>query len=354
MGRIYERFVRPALFRLDPEHAHELTVKALHLAGQKPWRDMIATLVDVPRLPTRVFGIEFPNPIGLAGGFDKNCLTPRVLPYLGFGFAEIGSITPMPQAGNPRPRIFRVPEKEGIINRYGFNSLGAGVVRHNLKTCGDVGIPIFINVGANKTSVEKGVSEAIADYLSGLAFFHEYADAIVFGISSPNTPGLRALQDKEALEELSSMGQKFLQLIATKTNVPKKPLLLKFAPDMTAEQFNDALGVAHRNADGVIIANTTIHRDFLPQDYQNIAGGLSGTTECFERMILLVKQAHWAYPGLPIVAVGGINSVERAQKALKVGASLVQIYTGMIYKGPFLARDIIRGFKENPRLCLGL
>lgn len=346
MESFYKRIIRPFLFRIDAENAHKIGIIALRFAGHQSLRQIITKHTHVPYLSTRVFGIEFPNPVGIAAGFDKNGVALQGLATLGFGFITIGTITPLPQPGNPRPRVFRLVEDHGIINRYGFNSQGAVAVAENLKKCGKIGVPIFISIGKNKNTPNEN---AVDDYMKCIDFLHPYADAFECCVSSPNTPGIRDLQQREPLFQLCFALQSRLAKIADITGNKKKPLLLKVAPDLTNQQFDDILDVVSAcKIEGLIVCNTTLARpDSLQSTHKQETGGLSGTHHVFERMLFLVRYAHKKYPDLPIIAVGGIKNSENAQQALNAGASLVQILTGMIYSGPFIARDINRGIRKQ-------
>ncbi len=314
------RLIRPALFRLDPETAHERALRLAARLGRNPIaRETLRALFGVEdrRLRQTVFGIEFPNPVGLAAGYDKNAVGLQCWPALGFGFVEVGSVTARPQAGNPPPRLFRLPEQRALVNRMGFNNDGADRIARRLSST----IPVGVNVGKNR-DVE--LKDAAANYAETIRKCR--ADFYVLNVSSPNTPGLRKLQDREFLDDL----------LAGTRSVTSAPVLLKLAPDLSFEQMDEAVALAekHRLA-GFVATNTTIDHPVPPE------GGLSGAplrqraTECVRH---LRRQSR-----LPVIGVGGIFSAADAYKKIRAGASLVEVFTGLIYEGPALARDINRG-----------
>ena len=316
------RLVRPALFALSPETAHELTLAALALAPARrgPAPD--------PVLATRFAGLAFPSPVGLAAGFDKDARVWRQMLGLGFGFAEVGTLTPRPQAGNPRPRIFRLPGDAAVINRLGFNNGGLEAALPRLAQHGRLGV----NVGANKDSADR-----IADYVTGVRAVRDLAAWITLNISSPNTPGLRGLQG-DALPEL-------LAAAAEARGPGGPPLFLKVAPDLDAEQI-DAITAAALDSRlaGLIISNTTIARPpGLAGPHAAETGGLSGEPLFHPSTEILRQFARRLDGRLPLIGVGGISTAEQAYAKIRAGASAVQLYTGMIYKGPGLARQIAAG-----------
>jgi len=318
---LYQALIRPALFRFDPEAAHERALRlATRLGRSQIARDALQTLFSVAdrRLQQTVFGVDFPNPVGLAAGYDKNAVGLECWPALGFGFVEIGSVTARPQGGNPPPRLHRVPKQGALINRMGFNNDGAERIAARISSRQ---IPVGVNVGKNR-DVE--LHDAADDYANTIAKFHGRADFFVLNVSSPNTPGLRKLQGREFLDDL---------LAGIHADVP---VLLKLAPDLTFEQMDEALELVqkHRVA-GIVATNTTIDHPVPPE------GGLSGAplraraTECVRHLRRQSK--------LPIIGVGGIFSAADAYEKIRAGASLVEVWTGLIYKGPALVRDINRG-----------
>lgn len=312
----------PLLFALDAERAHRLTVRALAIAPP------LGRPADDPRLALTVAGLAFPNPVGLAPGVDKDAEAVRGWFGLGFGSVEVGTLTPLPQSGNPKPRLFRLREDRAVINRMGFNNggLDAALTRLPARRDGVLGI----NVGANKDAADR-----LADYVHGVTRAAPVADYVTINISSPNTPGLRDLQHGAALAEL---------LAATRAAAGTTPLFLKVAPDLEATQIDDiAKAAIDSRIDALIVGNTTISRPGLKSTNAGEAGGLSGAP-----LAALARQRltdfHKATGGaLPLVAVGGIDSAEEAYARILAGASLVQLYTALVYEGPGLARRITEG-----------
>jgi len=339
VNRVYA-LVKPLLFRQNPEAVHDLVMAGLEFAGQhRPLLQLIAAFCRVQdaRLGSEVFGLYFPNPIGLAAGLDKNALAVPVWPALGFGFVEIGSVTALAQPGNPKPRLFRLPQDEALINRMGFNNQGAEAVAQRLerlyKTGGKPAVPLGINLGKSKLTP---LEEAPQDYLHSLQTLWEYGDYFAVNVSSPNTPGLRQLQDRERLEELLAALTDF-----TKTQPQPKPLLLKIAPDLTWEGTDEILELAERyGLSGIIATNTTTGREGLKTPVDE-AGGLSGRPLRSRSLeVLRYLRRHTA---LPIVSVGGIFTAEDVLERLQSGAALVQLYTAFIYEGPTLLRRLCQG-----------
>jgi len=315
------------LRRLDPETAHRLTVAALRLGLGPRQREP-----EDPLLATEVWGRRFPNPLGLAAGFDKHAEAMAALLRLGFGFVEVGSITPRPQPGNPRPRVFRLPEDGAVINRYGFNSQGLEAAARRLaawragKREGLVGI----NLGKNKES-----ADAAADYVAGARRLAPFADYLVVNVSSPNTPGLRALQGRGELERL-------VAAVRAALPTPPPPLLLKIAPDLTPADLEDIAAVAlEAPLDGLIVSNTTIERPAsLRGHHRGEAGGLSGRP-LFEPSTRVLAETYRLTGGrLPLIGVGGVSSGVEAYAKLRAGASLVQLYSALVYQGPGLVARI--------------
>jgi dihydroorotate dehydrogenase len=346
MTGLYPKLVRPILFRLDPENAHQLTIQALRASGALPLlRWFVAELLGTNRLPespVRTFGLRFPNPVGLAAGYDKDGLAWRGLTALGFGHLEIGTVTPRPQAGNPRPRVFRIPDEKAIINRMGFPGLGADALRKRLQKRDRQrsNVILGINIGKNKDTPNES---AVQDYLSLLHTFAPMADYLAVNVSSPNTIGLRRLQARDLLEDLLS------QLQAANTRQPEsRPILVKIAPDLDNAALDDALGaILDSGMAGIIATNTTTSREELHSGLGKESGGLSGaplTTHSRE----MVSQIYRRTGGkLPIIGVGGIMKPEDAKRMLDAGATLVQLYSGLVYAGPGLAVDIVRALTEQ-------
>lgn len=324
---------RPLLFTLAPERAHELTLSMLDKAHKLGFMHQ-----KVAAKPVTCMGIEFPNPVGLAAGLDKNGAHIDALAALGFGFIEIGTITPRPQAGNPQPRLFRIPEAKAIINRMGFNNDGVDKLIENVKSAKFKGI-LGINIGKN---ADTPVEEAVSDYLICLEKVYNYASYITVNISSPNTKNLRSLQSGDALTELlQTLKDRQLELAEQYNHYV--PLVLKVAPDLTPEDIAFiAAQLIQFKIDGLIVTNTTLGRDGvenLPNG--NEAGGLSGapvfekSTECLRQFSKVLKGQ------IPLIGVGGILNGEQAVAKQQVGASLVQVYSGLIYTGPTLIKDCV-------------
>ena len=341
--RIYP-LLRPLIFRLDAERAHRATIRALKWAPRR----------RPPRFPaaltTSVAGIGFPSPVGLAAGFDKDAEVAEAMLGLGFGFAEVGTLTPRPQAGNPRPRLFRLAEDRAVINRMGFNNRGQADaldrLRRRDRTRGVVGV----NIGANKASIatcqgagrQDGFSEAaIADYVEGVRIMSPVADYLTVNISSPNTPGLRQLQDEGALRAL-------LSAVQEARIVGGPPIFLKVAPDLGEGEPDQIVRVAMQHGiDAIIVANTTVTRPALKSRFAGETGGLSG--EPLRALALgALRIFHSATGGtMPLIAAGGIASADDAWERIRAGASLVQLYSAMIYEGPGIARRIAGGLADK-------
>jgi dihydroorotate dehydrogenase len=318
------------LLFLDPERAHEMTLRALE-------RGIHArAAADDLRLAQTVFGLDFPNPIGMAAGFDKDARVPGALLAMGFGFTEIGTVTPRPQAGNPRPRVFRLIRERGVINRLGFNSGGHEAARARLerRPAGIVGV----NIGANKDS-----GDPAADYVTGLRVFNAAADYFTVNISSPNTPGLRDLQAPDRLNGLLSRVMRERDGMVA-AGQPRRPILVKLAPDIHDDDLPPIVECLLANkVDGAILANTTISRTEIPSSsYRQETGGLSGRP-MFRRSTRTLAKVHLLTEGeLPLVGVGGIDSGEAALEKIRAGATLIQLYTGLIYEGGGLIGRIKR------------
>lgn len=352
MGWTYDRAVKPLLFHLDPEQAHELAVHALALLGRL--QPVCALLERLTRLdpsvhrPVRCLGLEFPNAVGLAAGFDKNGFAWPAAAALGFGHVEIGTVTFHAQPGNPRPRAFRFPTEQAVINRMGFNNRGAAAMARLLARLpgpGERAIPVGINLGKSKVVP---LDQAAEDYLGSFRLLAPHADYFVVNVSSPNTPGLRELQDAAWLRPLLAA------LVAENRDMahrhhPRRPLLLKIAPDLTFPQIDAALEViAELGLDGIIATNTTLERPGALAGAQE-AGGLSGAP-LRRRSTEIINYIARATGGrLPIIGVGGIMDEAAAGEKLDAGATLVQLYTGLIYRGPFFAHDVARALAQRQR-----
>lgn len=319
-------FAGPFLRFLDAETAHNLTISALY-RGLNPFKVPPGT----PQLATKVLGLELPNPVGIAAGFDKNAEVPDQMLAMGFGFAEVGTVTPRPQDGNPRPRLFRLEDDAAVINRMGFNNEGHAAARARLVARQDNPGVVGVNIGANKASEDR-----IADYLLGLEAFHGLASYLAINVSSPNTPGLRGLQSRGELEELIG------KLMAKRTELQSTtPLVLKIAPDLGDDELDDIAAVCLATGiDGLIISNTTISRPPLKSPHRSEQGGLSGAPLFDMSTMVLAKMYRRTKGRLPLIGVGGISSGEAAWQKIRAGASLVQLYSALVYQGPKLVWDI--------------
>jgi len=332
---LYKEIVRPFLFLADPEAVHHFAMDALALFG--PLLQRFGPASD-PRLARTVFGLRFPNPVGLAAGFDKNGVALPAWQGLGFGFAEIGTITARAQPGNPKPRIFRVPESRALINRLGFNNDGCDAVAARLQRLRETtqwpSIPVGINLGKSKVTP---LTEATADYLLSFERLQHFGDYFVLNVSSPNTPGLRNLQDGPALDELLGHIQR--------RNTLGKPVVLKIAPDLEWAAIEEILALTeeHKLA-GIIATNTTIDHSSIAAEHRT-QGGLSGAPlrQRATEVVRFITQRS----NLPVIAVGGIMSADDALEKFDAGAALVQLYTGYIYEGPGLIRSICRALLKR-------
>lgn len=351
MGKYYEKLLRPIFFRRDPEHAHEQAVTALRLLGRtRPACAFLEWLNQLPAgriRPIEAFGLRFPNAVGLGAGFDKNGEAWPAAAALGFGHVEIGTITAQAQPGNPKPRVFRYPSYEAVINRMGFNNAGAAAIAErlsNLPRPGQRRIPVGINLGKSKVTP---IEEATADYLASFRLLADYADYIVLNVSSPNTPNLRQLQDESRLRELLAAITAANRTRAVDEGKQRVPVLLKIAPDLTWPQIDAVLAVIVAcGLDGIIATNTTLAR---PGYFATVneAGGLSGAPLQRRSTEVVNYIARRMQGRLPIIAVGGITDLAGAGEKMDAGATLVQIYTGMIYRGPFFAADIARALADR-------
>jgi len=318
--------IRPFAFALDAERAHRLTIQALKLVPPHRPPDLPASL------RTKVAGLDFPSPIGLAAGFDKDAEVPEQMLSLGFGFVEVGTLTPRPQEGNPKPRLFRLREDEAVINRMGFNNRGQASAFDRLQQCSHSRGIVGVNVGANKDSADR-----IADYANGVRAMATVADYLTINISSPNTPGLRQLQDEGALRELLSAVQEFR---------PAKgpPIFLKVAPDLGEGEPDQIVRVALQHGiEGLIVANTTVSRPELKSRWAGEQGGLSGAP--LKALALRALRDFRSASGgeIPLIGVGGIATAEDAWERIRAGASLLQLYSAMVYQGPDIAHRIALG-----------
>ena len=333
---MYKKIIRPILFLFPPEASHHIVVALLKIGASIPFVSWILKknfCLSPPELETIVAGIKFPNPVGVAAGFDKNALVYKEMGYLGFGFVEIGTVTPLAQPGNPKPRLFRLPVDKALINRMGFNNHGVEKIAIRLKARKS-GLVIGGNIGKNK---EVPNEKAFLDYDKCFEELFDYVDFFVVNVSSPNTPNLRSLQEKEPLTNLLSGLQGENEKHAT-----PKPIFLKIAPDLTNEQLDDIVDIVKNcKISGVIATNTTISREGLKTETTSFGnGGLSGRP-LLKRSTEVVKYLFAkSKGGFPIIASGGIHSVEDAMEKFDAGASLIELYTGFIYQGPLLVKQI--------------
>jgi dihydroorotate dehydrogenase len=330
----YQRFVRPILFSLSPEAAHDLAIRNLRTASSLPSVLRALERFKPPPKPKNVFGLTFPNPVGLAAGFDKNGVAIPAWAALGFGFVEIGTVTAKAQPGNPKPRIFRYPEQGALINRLGFNNDGADTIAARLRALRESGrwpeIPVGINIGKSKITP---IEDAVSDYLYSFRRLALLADYVVLNVSSPNTPGLRSLQEHDALEQL-------LLAIRAENQETRKPVLLKIAPDLSIAELEQIIATSEQNGiAGIIATNTTIDHSAIPPS-RDQTGGLSGIP-LREKSTEFVR-AITARTRLPVIASGGIFDAESAREKLEAGGQLLQVYTGYVYRGPGLLREISR------------
>jgi dihydroorotate dehydrogenase len=331
---MYKKIILPILFLIDPEKVHNIIFFVIKILFKIPFVKSIVGgiyLINDSRLEKTLFGIKFKNPVGLAAGFDKNAELYTELNSFGFGFIEIGTVTPKPQLGNPKKRLFRLVEDSGIINRMGFNNVGVDKVVENLKK--NKTILIGGNIGKNKITPN---TLATDDYIASFNLLFDYVDYFVVNVSSPNTPNLRDLQEKEPLKKLINS-----LFLINRTKESPKPILLKIAPDLNDNQLMDIISIVKDTGlDGIIATNTTINRENLKSDNKNETGGLSGKplTSRSTEVIKFISQN--SNKTIPIIGVGGIHSVKDALEKFDAGADLIQIYTGFIYEGPRLVRSI--------------
>jgi dihydroorotate dehydrogenase len=328
----YELFVRPLLFSLDAETAHHLTIGLLQRASHFDHALRVLKPFQASSKPKTLFGLEFPNPIGLAAGLDKNGVALPAWAALGFGFIEIGTVTAKAQPGNPKPRIFRLPQQQALINRLGFNNDGADAIAQRLAALRESGrwpaVPVGINIGKSRATP---LEQATEDYLYSFRLLRDFADYITLNISSPNTPGLRELQEPEKLSEL-------LYAIGKDAGTAPKPLVLKISPELSGAELKAILAVCEENGvSGIIATNTTLdHSSIAPQLDQT--GGLSGAP-LRDKSTALVREIN-ARSTIPVIASGGIFDAESAREKFQAGALLIQLYTGLVYRGPQLLREI--------------
>jgi len=369
MSWFYRTFARPALFAQDSEEIHDRTLRALEWASQREiFCELLSSFYAPLELPVELLGLRFPNPVGLAAGMDKQAVAVPVWPALGFGFSELGGVTWQPQPGNPAPRLFRVPADEALINRMGFNNSGAQAIARRLAEWRALGRwpghPVGINLGKSKITP---LDQAAEDYARSFRVLHPHADFFVVNVSSPNTPDVRRLQDKSALDEILAALQEAQRpapnapaselAVADQTSSPlqaPKPILVKVAPDLAFDALDEILELTGpRQIAGIVATNTTITRPEtsdpeLKRTYAE-SGGLSGRP-LRARSTEVVRHLYRQTRGnLPLIGVGGVFSAGDAWEKITAGASLVQIYTGLVYEGPATARKIVSGLREKLR-----
>jgi dihydroorotate dehydrogenase len=334
------QFFKPLLFRLNPESAHHLSIYLMYMVGKiRPINELLRWMFAVPFRTVQEFGLDFSNPIGLAAGYDKDGLGWRGLACLGFGHIEVGTVTPKPQAGNPRPRLFRLPEEKGLINRMGFPGRGAEFVLKQISKPRPTNLILGVNIGKNKNTPLESSTE---DYLRLLEIFAPHADYLAINVSSPNTIGLRQLQERQALDNLLRQIDVERDRLVN-GGLQHLPLLVKLAPDLDDQQLDDALDVIQLNhMDGVIATNTTISREGVNSRLAIEAGGLSGKPLFKQSLALVGKICNRTGGRLPIIGTGGIFDATNVHRMMDAGAKLVQIYTGLVYEGPGIVKSILQ------------
>jgi dihydroorotate dehydrogenase len=342
----FDRLSRPLMRALDPEDAHTLAIKALR------YMPLARPAADAVELGVRAFGLNFPNPVGIAAGFDKNAQVPDALLRLGFGFVEVGTVTPLPQAGNPRPRLFRLESDEGVINRLGFNNEGAAAVLKRLAARANEGGIVGVNIGANRDSADRS-----GDYARLVESFAAVASYFTVNVSSPNTPGLRDLQQAKALDDLLARVLDAREQV--RPRVGPVPVLVKIAPDLTLSALDDAVGIARKHrVDGMVVGNTTIARpgSLRERDKAKETGGLSGRP-LFKLSTRMLAETYVRAEGVfPLIGAGGVDSGPTAIAKIKAGATLVQLYTGLVYRGigvvSEIKADLLAALKRGHRNSL--
>ena len=343
------RIIQPLLFRMDPERAHHLIVDGLGAAARVPGAGALLEAAwgvkETPDLAVDLFGLHFAHPVGLAAGLDKNATAVAAFSRIGFSFLEVGTVTPVGQPGNPKPRLFRLPPDEALINRMGFNNDGADAMAERLKRHRRRTVPIAVNIGKNKTTPNE---QAESDYRTCLRKLYPYGDFFVVNVSSPNTPDLRALQHGDELLSLLESVRDEMRIQAERHGGPIKPILVKIAPDNTDEQLAYIAEAAVQSGiSGIIATNTTVSREGLTHPHAAESGGLSGRP--LARRSTEVIRAMYRMTGgkIPIVGSGGIFDADDAYEKIRAGASLVEVYTALIYRGPGLLRSLHRGLRER-------
>ncbi len=345
---IYSSILKPVFFKMDPEKAHHVVIDGLAAGGKVPGMTGVMQAMygvnSSPELSSELFGLQFPHPIGLAAGLDKNGKATDGFSSIGFGFMEVGTVTPKAQAGNEQPRLFRLPPDEALINRMGFNNDGTAAMARHLAQRKVKRIPLAVNIGKNKVTPNELAHE---DYRACIKDLYTYGDFFVVNISSPNTPDLRDLQHGDELKNLLGAVRQEIAAQAAKSNTREKPVLVKIAPDMTAEQLElTVASIVESGVSGIIATNTTLSRTGLTHDNKSEAGGLSGKP-LRDRSTEVIRSIYRQTGGrLPIIGSGGIFTAQEAYDKIRAGASLVEVYTALIYKGPGLLRELTGGLKE--------
>lgn len=342
---LYKTLAKPVLFQMDPEHAHHFTIHNLMRASKVPGGlAMLRGMYGVnrrPELTQKLWNLEFHNPVGLAAGLDKDAQAVEGFSAMGFGFMEVGTVTPVAQPGNELPRLFRLPEDLALINRMGFNNVGADQMAVNLSRLKARKVPVAVNIGKNKNTPNEQAEE---DYRTCIRKLHDYADFFVVNISSPNTPGLRSLQFGDDLKRLLAAVMEELEVKRRKDKGPSVPVLVKIAPDMTQEELEMTVStIAGSGVSGIIATNTTLSREGLKHANAKETGGLSGRP-LTARSTEVIRTVHRLTRGqLPIIGSGGVFTAEDAYDKIKAGASLVEVYTALIYEGPGLVKQLNNG-----------
>ncbi len=334
MGFLYRRIIRQLLFNLNPELVHDAVIKGARAAQALPLlNSMVGLLAKAKDIPVTVAGVHFRNPVGLAAGFDKNCEAARFLAGLGFGFLELGTVTLRPQPGNPKPRLFRLRESRAIINRMGFNNAGAWEAARSLERLGPLPVPVGISIGKNS---DCSIDEAPANYLGSLRALYPFGDYFAVNVSSPNTLQLRSLHAGERLRRLV---EPLLDFASGQKKA--KPFFVKIAPDLDQAELEAAVELAAGMKFGLIATNTTVNRSAVPERWRSYEGGLSGRPLRELSNAVLARTAALAAGRVPIMGSGGVFDGPGALEKLKLGARLVQVYSGLVYEGPFLVKEIL-------------
>ncbi|MDP5274559.1 quinone-dependent dihydroorotate dehydrogenase [Chengkuizengella axinellae] len=342
---LYQKIVKPVFFKMDPEKAHHVTMDGMRMANKIPGAlSILNALYGVPEkeeLSQRLWNIKFSNPVGLAAGLDKNAIAVQGFSSIGFGFMEVGTVTPKAQPGNEQPRLFRLPQDEALINRMGFNNEGADSMAHHLQKVYTKKVPIAVNIGKNKITPNE---DAVRDYQACIKRLYTYGDFFVVNISSPNTPNLRELQHGDELNQLLQAVMDEMKAQHEKYGKDSKPVLVKIAPDLSDQELEMTIkSIVNHHISGVIATNTTVSREGLSHPHAKETGGLSGKNLLHPSTEIIRKIYKISEGKIPIIGSGGIFTAEDAYEKIRAGASLVEIYTSLIYKGPSVVREINAG-----------